>query len=45
MAAGTGGVTNIVTKAPKSGAVSGQAAALGGSYGTFRVEVGAAGGR
>lgn len=40
----TGGVINIVTKAPKSGAVSGQASALGGSYGTFRVEGGAAGG-
>ncbi len=40
----TGGVINIVTKAPKSGAVSGQAAVLGGSYSTVRVEGGAGGG-
>lgn len=40
----TGGVINIVTKAPKSGAVSGQASVLGGSYGTVRVEGGAGAG-
>jgi iron complex outermembrane receptor protein len=40
----TGGVINIITKAPKSGTASGQALALGGSYGTFRVEGGASGG-
>ncbi len=40
----TGGVINIVTKASKSGALSGQASALGGSYGTYRVEGGASAG-
>lgn len=40
----TGGVINIITKAPKSGAVSGQALALGGSYSTVRAEAGASAG-
>jgi iron complex outermembrane receptor protein len=40
----TGGVINIVTKAPKSGTLSGQASALGGSYSTVRVDAGGGGG-
>lgn len=40
----TGGVINIITKPAKSGALSGQASVLGGSYGTYRIEGGASGG-